>query len=119
MDNSRSVQPISGTIPSKEVSNVFLVQVTISTKSISSVHFFPLLDSRANSCFIDKNFAQAHKISLRKLPCPAFVIVIDGRPIASRKIVGESPPISVVLDNLRCVNRGRIQKWSGRAYLEG
>ena len=103
MDNSRSVQPISGTIPSKEVSNVFLVQVTISTKSISSVHFFPLLDSRANSCFIDKNFAQAHKISLRKLPCPTSVVVIDGRPTASGNIVEESELLSVALNNLVCV----------------
>ena len=113
MDSPRSVQPISGSISSKQVSNVFLAQVTISTKSISRVHVLALLDSGANSCFMDKNFPQANKISLRKLPCPASVIVIDGRPIASENIVEESEPISVVLDNFKstsCTGSTRSSK---------
>ena len=36
-DNPRSMQPISHSIPSKHVSNVFLGQVTVSTKSTSLV----------------------------------------------------------------------------------
>ena len=52
---------------------------------------------------MDKKFAQAHKISLRKLQCPASVVVIDGRPIASGNIIEESEPINIVLDNLACV----------------
>ena len=52
---------------------------------------------------MDKNFAQAHQISLRKLPCPASVVVIDGRPIASGNIIEESKPVSVALNNLVCV----------------
>ena len=103
MDNPSSVQPISGSIPSKQVSNVFLPQVTISTKSNPPIHVLTLLDSGANSCFIDKNFAQAHQKSLRKIPCPAYIVVIDGHPIASGNIVEESEPISVVLNNLACV----------------
>ena len=98
-----SLQPISGSIPSKQVSNVFLAQVTVSTKSNPLIHVSALLDSRANSCFMDRNFSQAHQISLRKLSCPSSVIVIDGRPIASGNIVEESKPIQVVLDNLVCV----------------
>ena len=92
MDSSRSVQPISG-------SNVFLTLIIISTKSIVVVHVLALLDSGANSYFMDKNFIQAHHISLRKLPCPASVIVINGHPIASEKIVEESEPIRVVREN--------------------
>ena len=38
LESSRSVQPSSGSIPSKEASNVFLAQVKINTKSISPVH---------------------------------------------------------------------------------
>ena len=101
MDSPRSVQPISGFIPSKQVSNVFLAQVTISTKSNPPIHVLTLLDSRAKSCFMDKNFAQAHQISLRKLPCPASVVVIIGRPIASGNIVNNLA-ISVALNNLAC-----------------
>ena len=56
----KSVQPISGSIPSKQVSNVFVAQVTLSTKSTPPVHVLALLDSKSNSCFMDMNFAQAH-----------------------------------------------------------
>ena len=103
MDSPRSVQPISGSIPSKQVSDVFVAQVAVSTKSTSPVHTLALLDSGANSCFMDRNFAQAHQISLSKLPCPASVVVIDGRPIASGNIIEESEPVNIVLDNLACV----------------
>ena len=72
MDNHRTVQPINGSIPSKQVSNVFLAQVVVSTKSNAPVHVLALLDSKANSCFMDKNFAQAHQIPLRKLPSLQF-----------------------------------------------
>jgi hypothetical protein len=82
LDSPRFVQPISGSISSKQVSNAFVAQVTVSTKTTPPVHVLALLDSRANSCFMDKNFAQTHQISLRKLSSPASVVVIDGRPIA-------------------------------------
>jgi hypothetical protein len=52
---------------------------------------------------MDRNFAQAHQISLRKLSCPASVVVIDGRPIASGNIIEESEPVNIVLDNLACL----------------
>ena len=52
---------------------------------------------------MDNNFAQAHQIPLRKLPCLASIVVIDGRPIASGKIVEELEPISVVLDHFTSV----------------
>ena len=52
---------------------------------------------------MDKNFAEAHHTSLRKLPCPTFVVVIDGRPIASGNIVEELESVSVALNNLACV----------------
>ena len=78
---------------------MFLAQVAVSTKSTPPVHVLALLDSGANSCFMDRNFAQAHQISLRKLPCPTS-LVIDGRPIAFGNIIEESEPVNIVLDNL-------------------
>ena len=47
---------------------------------------------------MDRNFAQAHQISLTKLP----VVVIDGRPIAFGNIIEESKPVKIVLD-IACV----------------
>ena len=94
------MQPISGSIPSKQVSHVFLAQVMVSTKSTPPVHVLALLDSKANSYFMDRNFAQAHQISLRKHSSPTYVIVIDGHSIASGNIIEKSEPIHVILDNL-------------------
>ena len=102
MDSPRFVQPMSGSIPSKQVSDVLVAQVAVSTKRTPPVHTLSLLDSGANSCFMDRNFAQAHQISLSNLPCPASVVVIDARPIASGNIIQESEPVNIVLDNLAC-----------------
>ena len=73
------------------------------TKSTPPLHVLALLDFRANSCFMDRNFAQDHPISLRKLPCPASVVVIDGRPTTSGNIIEETEFVNIVLDNLACV----------------
>jgi Rieske Fe-S protein len=57
---------------------------------------------------MDRNFAQASQLSLRKLPCPTFVVLIDGRPIVSGNIVEESEPIQVVPRfSLRFTTRSR------------
>ena len=88
------MQPISVSIPSKHFSKVFLAQVAFITTSNPPVHVLALLDSGANSCVMDRNFARFHQMSLRKLPCPASVVVIDGRPIAFGKIIEESELIS-------------------------
>ena len=76
-----------GSISSKHVSKVFSAQVQVRTPSCQLVQ--ALLDTGANSCFMDKDFAQKHQISLHTLPCPVSVVVIDGRPIASGKIFEE------------------------------
>ena len=95
MDSPEYVKstPSSGSILSNHVSRVFSAQVELSTSTCHRVLVSALLDSGANSCFMDKEFALSQKILLRNLPCPASVIVIDGRPIASGDIVEESEPI--------------------------
>ena len=81
---------------------MFLAQVAASTISHPPVHVLALLDSGAYSCFLDRIFAQVHQTSLRKLPFPTSVVVINGRPIASGNIVEESGPVHVVLNILAC-----------------
>ena len=39
----------------------------------------------------------------RKRLCPAYVVVIDGFPIAFGNIMEESEPVNTVLDYLACV----------------
>ena len=91
---------ISGSLSSKQVSKVFSTQVKVSTTSNHLVHVPTLLDTRANSCFIERDFARLHQVTLRKLPCPTFVLVIDGRPITSENIVEKSELVRVELDKL-------------------
>jgi hypothetical protein len=61
-----------------------------------------LLDSGANSCFMDREFALAHRITLQKISHPIYIFVIDGRCIASGDILEESKPIRVALGSLVC-----------------
>ena len=102
MDNPRYVQPSVGSISSKHVSRVFSALVQVRTPSCQ-LQVQALLDTGANSCFMDRDFAQKHQISLHTLPCPVSVVVIDGRPIASGKIFEESEPIHILLGDLGCV----------------
>ena len=67
LDGFGKVQRINASIPSKQVSKVFLAQVAIRTTSNPFVHVLAFLDSKANSCFMDKKFAQVHQLSLREL----------------------------------------------------
>ena len=52
---------------------------------------------------MDRDFAQKHQTSLHTLPCPVSVVVIDGRPTTSGKIVEEFEPIHILLGDLGCV----------------
>ena len=95
--------PSTGSIPSNRVSRVFGAQVQLNTSRCHRVLAYALLDSGANSCFMDREFAFKHNIILKKLSCPIPVTVIDGRPIASGDILEESEPVRVVLGDLTCV----------------
>ena len=105
MDNPRHIAsvPSRGSISSGQVSRVFSAEVELTTSRCHRVLASALLDSGANSCFMDHQFAVMHSIQLHKLPSPVSVGVIDGRPIASSDIVEESEPIRVVLGNLASV----------------
>ena len=105
MDHPRYVElvPSRGSIFSSQVSRVFSAQVELTASTCHRVLASALLDSGANSCFMDREFALSQKILLNKLPSPVAVGVIDGRPIASGDIVEESEPIRVVLGHLASI----------------
>ena len=85
------------------MSRVFSAQVELTTSTCHRALASALLDSGANSCFMDREFALSQNILLNKLPSPVAVGVIDGRPIASRDIVEESEPIRIVLGDLASI----------------
>jgi hypothetical protein len=62
-----------------------------------------LLDTGANSFFMDTDFALSQNISLNTLLCPTSIVVIDGRPIASRNITEEIEPLQILLDSLASI----------------
>ena len=84
MDNPEHLEytPSTGSILSNQVSRVFMAQVQLSTSSCCRAIASALLDSGANSCFMDREFSMTQNILLKILPHPTFVTVIDGPPIA-------------------------------------
>ena len=105
MDNPKFVESVhsNGSISSNQVNRIFAAQVELSTSRCHQFFAYALLDSGANSCFMDRNFALTHNILLKPLHCPVSVTVIDGRPIASGDITEESESVRVVLGDLACV----------------
>ena len=105
MDNPEYLEfvPSTGSIKSNRVSRVFVAQVRLNTSRFHQVLTSALLDSGANSCFMDRDFALKHNILLKDLPVPAPVTVIDGRPISSGDIREESEAVRVELGDLACM----------------
>ena len=88
----------TGPILSSEASPCFTIPLRIQFES-HSITVNALLDSGASACFIDKDFAERHKLPLvtKKIPVP--VEVIDGRPLISGDVVQETKPLSISLGN--------------------
>ena len=61
-----------------------------------------LVDSRANTSFIDINFVQNYGLSIKFRNIPAQVEVVDGRTIESRMVTHESKPLDLLIDSHVC-----------------
>jgi hypothetical protein len=86
-------------VPSSPVKG-FQVPLNLILSAEKLIHGVALLDSGASSCFIDKEYAHAHGIPLRKRKFPISLAVIDGRDIASGVVTLESEPITSIVDSL-------------------
>lgn len=69
-----------------------MIPVTL-TFGQSSVATTAMIDSGATGCFIDKNFAIAHQLPLRRKDIPRILEVIDGREIDSGLVTHETEDI--------------------------
>jgi hypothetical protein len=81
-------------------SRCFIIPLTIHI-DFNSVKVHTLLDSGTFACFIDKSFAKRHRFPLVLKKYPVLVEVIDGRPLASEDIIGETIPLEIVLNIYR------------------
>ena len=77
-NNAQSIGPIL----SSESSTCFTIQLRIKFDD-HSIKVSALLDSGASTCFIDKDFAECHKLPLVTKKCLVSVEVIDGRSLVS------------------------------------
>jgi hypothetical protein len=73
---------IKGPILISETSPCFIVPV-IAKMDSSNIKVCVLLDSDTSACFIDKDFADHHKLPLITKKHPTPVEVINGRPLVS------------------------------------
>jgi hypothetical protein len=55
-----------------------------------------LLDTRASTCFMDKDFAMKHSLELIGNAHPALVENIDKRSLASGNVMEETQPLEVM-----------------------
>ena len=95
MDNSIPQQK-SGSALTAQPTSCFTIPLSFGPQKIKTL---ALLDSGASACFLDKEFAERHKIPLVLKSKPIHVEVIDGRPLLSGSVIHESKPIEVVFEN--------------------
>ena len=88
----------TGPILSTEASPYFIILFRIQFE-FCSITVNALLDSGALACFIDKDFAEYHKLFLVTKKIPIHVEVIDGRFVISGDVVQETKPLSISLEN--------------------
>ena len=88
---------IKGPILTSKVSPYFNVPLIIKMDS-SSIKAYALLDSRASTCFMDKDFVDRHKLSLITKKHPILVEVIDGITLVSGDVIHETTPLDIVIE---------------------
>ena len=99
MELANNVQS-TGPILSSESSTCFTISFRVKFND-HSLKLSALLDSGASACFIDKNFAERHKLPLVTKKCPVSVEVIDGRPLISRDVTQKIKALDIYIDQHR------------------
>ena len=95
-NNAQSTCPIL----SSEPSTCFTIPLRVKFDD-HSIKVSALLDSRASACFIDKDFAERHKLPLVTKKWPVSVKVIDGRPLVSGDVTQETKALDIYIDQYR------------------
>ena len=87
----------TGPILSSEPSICFTIPLRVNFND-HSIKVSALLDSGASASFIDKDFAERHKLPLVTKKCPMSVEVIDGRPLISGDVTHETKALDIYID---------------------
>ena len=95
-NNAQSTGPILSSKPS----TCFTIPLRVKFDDYS-IKVSALLDSGASACFIDKDFAERHKLPLVTKKCPVSVEVIDGRPLVSGDVTQETKALNIYIDQHR------------------
>ena len=90
----------TGPILSSEPSTCFTIPLRVKFDD-HSIRVSALLDSEASACFIDKDFAERHKLPLVTKKWPVSVEVIDGRPLVSGDVTQETKALDIYIDKHR------------------
>ena len=90
----------TGPILSSEPSTCFTIPLRVKFND-HSIKIIALLDSRALACFIDKDFAERHKLPLVTKKWPVSVEVIDGRPLVFGDVTQETKALDIYIDQHR------------------
>ena len=90
----------TGPILSSEPSTCFAIPLRVKFDD-HSIRVSALLHSGASACFIDKDFAERHKLPLVTKKCPVSVEVIDGRPLVSGDVTQKTKALDIYIDQHR------------------
>ena len=95
-NNAQSTGPILSSEPCTCFTILFRVKFDDHSIKVSA-----LLDSEASACFINKDFAECHKLPLVTKKWPVSVEVIDGRPLVFGDVTQETKALDIYIDQHR------------------
>ena len=113
-NNAQSTGPILSSEPSTCFTIPFRVKFDDHNIKVSA-----LLDSGASACFIDKDFAERHKLPLVTKKWPVSIEVIDGRPLVSGDVTKETKALDIYIDQHRSTVVFNVVKSPTNAVILG
>jgi hypothetical protein len=78
-----------------------------------------LLDSKASAAFIDKDFANHHKLPLVLKKHPIPIKLIDDTPLVSRDVIHETTSLDIILEGHHSIIAFNVIKSPSNSFLLG
>jgi hypothetical protein len=84
-------------IKGHKTSPCFTVPLTVKM-DCTSIKVHALLNSEASTCFIDKDFADHHKLPLITKKHPILIKIIDSRALVSGDVIYETTSLDIIVE---------------------
>ena len=109
---------IEGSILTSKASTCFTIPLR-TKMNFSNIKIHVLLDFGAFACFIDKDFADRHKLLFIIKKCPTPIEDIDGKLLVSRDVTHKTTPLDTILKGHHSIKAFNVIKSPSNLVILG